>query len=97
MVWFGFSPLSFLRAFKYRDRMTIIGEILKTVKESKGIKKKTQIMQSANLNYTQLDKYLRYLLHRGFLRITEKGEVQITEEGAKFLVYLEMQKATVYM
>lgn len=87
--------LSFLRVFntfKYRDRTTIITDILKTLKESKGGKRKTQIMQSANLNYVQMNKYLRYLLHRGFLRITDRGDVAITEEGARFLQFLEFQE-----
>lgn len=81
-----------LDAFKYRDRMTIISDILKTLKESKGGKRKTQIMQSANLNYIQLDKYLRYLLHCGMLKFTEKGKIEITAEGAQFLTFLEISK-----
>jgi len=81
-----------LNAFKYRDRMTIIGEILKSIRNSKGGKKKTQIMQSANLNYVQLDKYMRYLLHCGFLKLTNEGNIDITDAGAKFLLFIEVQK-----
>ena len=79
-------------AFKYRDRMTIVSDILKTVKESRSGKRKTQIMQSANLNYVQLDKYMRYLLKCGFLRITDKGKIYLTEEGGRFLLSLEYRR-----
>lgn len=98
MLWIKF-PLfaNILKAFKYRDRMTIIGDILKSLKNSRGGKRKTQIMQSANLNYVQLDKYLRYLLHHGFLKITEKGKIEITEDGARFLLFLEAQKIPAIM
>jgi len=77
--------------------MTIISDILKTLKNSKGGKRKTQIMQSANLNYTQMDKYLRYLLHYGFLELKENGKIEITNEGARFLLFLEAQKIPVVM
>jgi predicted transcriptional regulator len=79
-------------AFKYRDRTTIIGDILKSVQESKDGKKKTQIMQSANLNFVQFDKYMRYLLKCGLISITDKGRIDITVEGAKFLVLLEYRR-----
>jgi predicted transcriptional regulator len=72
--------------------MTIIGDILKTLKHSGNGKKKTQIMQSANLNYIQLGKYMRYLLHYGFVKFSDDGKIDITDEGAKFLLFLEGQK-----
>jgi predicted transcriptional regulator len=77
--------------------MTIISDILKSLKESRGGKRKTQIMQSANLNYIQLDKYLRYLLHYGMLKFTEKGKIEITVDGAKFLIFLEAGKIPAIM
>jgi predicted transcriptional regulator len=93
MVWASFpSFFQILSAFKYRDRMAIVSDILKTLKDSRGGKKKTQIMQSANLNYIQLDKYMRYLLHCGFLKIRDNGKIDITDEGAKFLLFLQVQK-----
>jgi predicted transcriptional regulator len=93
MIWTSFPSFSqIFNAFKYRDRMTIVSDILKTVKDSRSGKRKTQIMQSANLNYIQLDKYMRYLLKCGFLRITDKGRIYITEEGGRFLLLLEYRK-----
>ncbi|NIQ07533.1 MAG: hypothetical protein GWO20_17975, partial [Candidatus Korarchaeota archaeon] len=53
--------------FKYRDRLTIIIDILKAIKNSKKGRRKTQIMQSANLNYAQMKKYLSYLLDCGMI------------------------------
>jgi predicted transcriptional regulator len=72
--------------------MAIIGDILRSLRSPNGRKKKTQIMQSANLNCMQFDKYLRYLLRYGFLKVTEKGEIQMTDEGAKFLLFLETKQ-----
>ncbi len=93
MSWVGSSSFPhFLHAFKYRDRWTIIGDILKTVKNSREGKRKTQIMQSANLNYIQTKKYLNYLLNCGFLVITERETYVITERGSKFLHLVEIQR-----
>lgn len=79
-------------AFKYRDRVAIIGDILQTVKNSREGRRKTQIMQSANLNYIQMKKYLNYLLNCGFLVITERETYMITERGSRFLQLVEIQR-----
>jgi len=80
------SKLKFFTPFKYRDRVSIISDILKAVKDSPGKgKRKTQIMQSANLNYLQMKKYLNYLLNCGFLVVTEKETYVVTAEGSRFL------------
>jgi len=90
----GFS--SFLRAlsgaFKYRDRTSIMTQILETVDTSREGRKKTQIMQSANLNYLQTKKYLNYMMNCGFLVITERETYIITEKGHKFLYSIEMER-----
>ena len=80
------------RTFKYRDRIAIIGDILKTVKHSREGRKKTQIMQSANLNYIQTKKYINYLMDRGFLVVTERETYVITREGTRFLQLVEVQR-----
>jgi len=89
MLSLGFP---FARAFKYRDRTTIINDILQTVRKSKNGRKKTQIMQSANLNSIQTKKYLNYLTNYGFLVITEKQTYAITSKGSKFLQFVEIQR-----
>lgn len=81
-----------LRGFKYRDRMSIVGDILQSVKNSREGRKKTQIMQSANLNYIQTKKYISYLLDCGFLGITEKETYVITKKGSRFLQLVEVQR-----
>lgn len=86
------SSYSLLNAFKYRDRMTIIGDILKSIKASRNGRKLSQIMQSANLNYIQTKKYLNYLLNCGFLIVTEKETYAITSNGLKFLQFVEIQR-----
>ena len=93
MIWTSFPLFSrIFYAFKYRDRTTIVNDILKTLRDSRSGKRKTQLMQTANLNYIQFDKYLRYLLKCGFLRISDKGKIYITEEGSKFLLLLEYRR-----
>ena len=80
------SNLKLFTPFKYRDRVAIIGDILESVKNSpRKERRKTQIMQSANLNYFQIKKYLNYLLDYGFLLRTEKETYVMTEKGSRFL------------
>jgi len=83
--------LRFPHTFKYRDKMTIMGDILKSVRTSKKGLKQTQIMQSANLSYVQTKKYLNYLTNVGFVVFTEGRTYLITEKGSKFLLSVEMQ------
>jgi len=89
------SKLSFAlqipRTFKYRDRIAIMSDILKSVRDSTKGRKQTQIMQSANLNYIQTKKYLNYLTNMGLIVYTERRTYLITEKGSKFLLLMEMQ------
>ncbi len=85
---FGLN-LSIFNAFKYRDRATIVTDILKSVRNSRGLKK-TQIMQSARLNHIQTEKYLTYMIGCGFL-INEKRTYVVTQKGSKYLQIVEMQ------
>ena len=86
-----------LHEFKYRDRVSIISDILKTVKNSsrKG-KRKTQIMQSANLNYDQINKYLALLISNGYIK-AERSQIhggsvyRATSKGLDFVEVLETQ------
>jgi predicted transcriptional regulator len=78
-------------AFKYRDRAGIVFDILKTVKTSRGGRNKTQIMQSANLNYVQTKKYLGYMLGCGYLMVTQNETYVVTEKGSMYLQFIEVQ------
>ena len=82
---------SFLNAFKYRDRTTIIRDILEGIRSKKEVRR-TQVMNVARLNYIQTKKYLNYLLNCGFVVLTEKGTYVITEKGKKFLQLIEIQR-----
>jgi len=79
------------RTFKYRDRIAIMSDILKSIRNSNKGMKQTQIMQSANLNYIQTKKYLNYLNNIGLIVYTERRTYLITEKGSRFLLLMEMQ------
>jgi predicted transcriptional regulator len=84
------SPVS--QVFKYRDRTTIMIDILDTVRNSREGKKKCCIMQSARLNHLLTEKYLNYLVGCGYLGVTNKKTYAITKDGFRFLQLIEMQK-----
>jgi len=81
----------FLSRFKYRDRATIIENILDTIhREPKG-KTKTSIMRDANLNFDQVNSYMHLLVLCGFVKATDPLSSQelvrykLTERGFSFL------------
>jgi len=69
--------------------MTIITEILKWTKESKEGIRKTNIMWNVNLNYPQVNRYLRFLLTNGYLCLDSEDRYKITEKGLEFMKTLE--------
>ncbi|NIO38275.1 hypothetical protein GTO27_11325 [Candidatus Bathyarchaeota archaeon] len=80
-----------LSSFKYRDRATIIGDILDTIfRDPKG-KTKTSIMRSTNLNFEQANKYLNSLILCDIVRATdplrsqEVARYRLTERGVNLL------------
>jgi len=85
------SLFQIIRAFKYRDRAGIVCDILSNLQTHRDGRKKTQIMQSANLNYIQTRKYLGYMVQSGFLMVTRQDMYVITEKGHKYLQMVEMQ------
>jgi len=74
--------------FQKRDRVTIIADILKSIRYSKKGRRKTNIMQSANLNYDQLNKYLDLLIRNGYV-IVEGQIYKPTSRGLEFLETIE--------
>jgi len=82
----GLDSLLFL--FKKRDRATIIADIIKSVKYKPRGKKKTHIMQSANLSYDQINKYLDLLMRNGLI-IFDGGVYRSTTRGLEFLETIE--------
>lgn len=74
--------------FKKRDRVTIIADILKSVKYNPTGKRKTKIMQSANLSFEQMNKYLDLLLRNGYV-IVDGQMYKPTSRGLAFLDFIE--------
>jgi predicted transcriptional regulator len=74
--------------FQKRDRVTIIADILKSLNYSKTGRRKTNIMQSANLSYDQLNKYLDLLIRNGYV-IVEGQMYKPTSRGLEFLETVE--------
>ena len=79
-----------LNIFKYRDRYTIVGDILKSIAKSNRGVRKTQIMQSANLNTDLLNKYLDLLIRNNFI-IIDGYAYKLTRRGIAFLQNIETE------
>jgi predicted transcriptional regulator len=76
----GSNPTS-----KRRDKLYIIAEILEIAKD--GVLK-TQIMYRANLSFTQLNDYLKFMLKNALLEkvlLNDKEVYRATEKGMNFL------------
>ena len=69
-----------------RSNIEIIAEMLKIGENGAG---KTKIMYNANLSYTQIEKYLGFLISQGFIDKMEMGNpsvtYRVTENGLKLL------------
>ena len=69
---------------KRRDQISIIANILD---KARGGARKTQIMYTANLSFTQLNEYITFLLDQGLIRLhkVDKKEIYIaTVRGVLF-------------
>lgn len=71
-----------------RSNIEIIADILRMGRASK-----TQIMYRAAMSYSQLQKYLEYLLDRSFLKLERGGypggTYHVTEKGRELLESIE--------
>jgi len=85
-MW-GLSSLFFL--FKKRDSATIIADIIKSLGENPRGKRKTNIMQSANLSFDMVNKYLDLLLRNGYVILDDGNMYKPTGKGLRFLKNLE--------
>ena len=86
----GFGKI-LLSSFKYRDRATIIGDILDTIYRDPKGKTKTSIMRSTNLNFDQANKYLDTLMLCDIVRASdplrsqEVARYRLTAKGVNLL------------
>ncbi len=91
---FDVSVSILLSKFKYRDRASIVVDILDTIRSEPKGETKTSIMRGANLNFAQANRYLELLLFRGFIReidpirSQELARYKATQKGLEFLSIL---------
>jgi predicted transcriptional regulator len=82
-----------LRVNRRRSDIEIIAEMLKVGENKVG---KTEIMYSVNMSYSQIQKYLGYLINEGFIDTIKVGNpcvyYRVTEKGQKLLQLLENVK-----
>ena len=73
-----------------RSNIEIIGDMLRVGENGAG---KTEIMYSANMSYSQLQKYLNFLISHGFIDRVEVGNpvvtYRVTESGLSLLKSIE--------
>ena len=72
-------------ASKRRDKLYIVSEILEIARDGS---LKTQIMYRANLSFTQLNDYLRFMLQINLLEkvlMNDREMYRATEKGLDFL------------
>ena len=75
-----------MKVNRRRSNIEIIADMLRVGENGAG---KTEIMYSANMSYTQIQKYLGFLLSHGFLNKVETGNpvvtYQVTDKGIELL------------
>jgi len=73
-----------------RSNIEIIADMLRVGENGAG---KTEIMYSVNMSYTQIQKYLSFLLSRGFIDCVKVGNpsvtYRVTAKGARLLEYID--------
>jgi len=78
---------------KKRDRLQIIHDILKAIRDRNGRIKPTHILYKSNLSHQMLDEYLTELLEKGFVveNSTKSGKTySLTEKGFNYLNQYKM-------
>ena len=75
-----------MRLNRRRSDIEIIGDMLKVGENGAG---KTQIMYSVNMSYSQIQKYLGYLVSQGYISELKIGNpsvtYRVTDSGLKLL------------
>jgi len=73
-----------------RSNIEIIADMLRVGENGAG---KTEIMYTANMSYSQIQKYLNYLVNQGFVNKVNMDNTmiayQVTESGLKLLGAIE--------
>ena len=75
-----------MRVNRRRSDIEIIADMLKVGENGAG---KTEIMYSVNMSYSQIQKYLGYLIGQGFINKVQMGNpsvtYRVTDSGLKLL------------
>jgi predicted transcriptional regulator len=75
-----------VRVGRRRSSIQIIGDMLRVGENGAG---KTEIMYTANMSYSQIQKYLDYLVNQGFVNKVNMDKTmiayQVTDSGLKLL------------
>ena len=75
-----------MKVNRRRSNIEIIADMLRVGENGAG---KTEIMYSANMSYSQIQKYLGFLMSQGFIDKVEVGNpvvtYRVTENGLKLL------------
>ncbi len=69
-----------MKISRRRSNIEIIAEMLKIGENGAG---KTNIMYNANMSYTQIQKYLGFLMSEGFIGKVEVGNPSVTYQVTK--------------
>lgn len=82
-----------MRINRRRSDIEIIADMLKVGENGAG---KTEIMYSANMSYSQIQKYLGYLMAQGYVDKMKMGNpsvtYQVTDSGLKLLQLISTLK-----
>jgi len=73
---------------KKRERLEVIRDILKTIRESRNIKP-TRLLYASNLSPQMFKEYINELISKGFIKLEisdeEKKSFHMTKKGNDFL------------
>jgi predicted transcriptional regulator len=78
---------------KRRDRLQVIHDILKTIKDKGGKIKPTHILYKSNLSHQMMEEYLSELMEKKFIVEEKNGNnktYSITQKGQEYLSQYKM-------
>ena len=76
------STLSSRGPSSTRPDLYVFARIVKTLKE-KGAMNRTALAAATGLSYDRLVRYLDWMTEKGFVRLDEEGQVQLTSSGSE--------------
>lgn len=82
-------------ADKKRNRLEIIHDILRVIRERSGRIKPTHILYKSNLSHQMMEEYMEELKEKDFIKEVRKDKSKtylITEKGLKYLNEFDMIK-----